>query len=85
MDIFGQSKRSKLIQAYRELFLSDVGKEVLNDLCKSCHIHRTTMETNPHEMAYKEGERSVILRILKTIEIDPFDLQRKINASEKND
>ena len=78
-----ENKRVKLVRAYRELFSSDAGMEVLNDLCKSCHIHHSTMDPNPHEMAYKEGERSVVLRILRTIEVNPFDLERAIKAQEQ--
>ena len=83
MAIFGENKRVKLVKAYRELFASEAGMEVLNDLCKSCHIHHSTMDANPHEMAYKEGERSVVLRILRTIEINPFELDRAIKSQEQ--
>lgn len=78
MSLFKESKKAKLVRAYRELFESDAGKEVLHDLCKSCHVFHSTMDANPHEMAYREGERSVVLRILRTIEINPYELDRKI-------
>lgn len=73
-----ESKRVTLIKAYREIFSSDAGKAVLEDLCKACNVYSSTMDVNPHEVVFKEGARSVVLRILKTVEIDPFELQRNI-------
>lgn len=80
MEFFKETKRARLVRAYREVFSTEAGKEVLNDLCNSCHIHRSTMDSNPHEMAYREGERSVVLRILRTIEIDPYELNRMLKG-----
>jgi len=85
MDFFKQSKKARIVQAYRSIFNSDQGKEVLHDLCKSCHIFHSTMDQNPHEMAYKEGERSVVLRILRTLEIDPFELDRLIKKGQSEE
>ena len=82
MTVIKENKRVRLIKAYREIFSSDSGKEVLNDLCKACNIYTSTMDVTPHEMVYKEGARSVVLRILKTVEIDPFELQRSISKVE---
>lgn len=85
MNIFKENKRVALIKAYRELFNSDAGKEVLHDLCKSCSVYTTTMDANANEMAYKEGARSVVLRILKTVEIDPFELDRLIKKGQSEE
>ncbi len=85
MDLFRESKRVRLVKAYRELFHSDEGLEVLHDLCKSCHVYRSTMDPNPHEMAFKEGARSVILRIMETIKIDPFELDRLIKKGQSEE
>lgn len=85
MNIFKESKRARLIRAYREVFSSDEGKEVLHDLCRSCNVYSSTMDTNANEVIYKEGARSVILRILKTIEIDPFELDRQIKKGQSEE
>lgn len=83
MELFKESKKVKLIKAYRELFSSNEGLEVLHDLSKSCNVYTSTFDGNPHEMAYKEGARSVILRIMRTIEMDPFELQKMIKQQEE--
>jgi hypothetical protein len=66
-----EKKISDTVIAYRTIFDSDSGIRVLHDLIKTCHVLQPTMDPNPYEMAYKEGERSVVLRILKTLETDP--------------
>lgn len=85
MNIFKESKKARIIRAYREIFSTDAGKLVLNDLCKSCHVYHSTMDSNPQELAYKEGERSVVLRILRTIEVDPFELDRLIKKGQSEE
>ncbi len=85
--MFGyETKKAEKIRKYRELFSTDFGKEVLHDLCKSCHVYHSTFDNNPQEMAYREGERSVVLRILRTINIDPLELDKLMRGqSNKED
>ena len=66
-----EKKISDTIIAYRKLFDCEEGATVLYDLIKACWVLRSTFDPNPHEMAYREGERAVVLRILRTIQTDP--------------
>ena len=74
------TKRTKTVRAYRDVFNSEEGKLVLSDLCKSCHVFHSTFDTNPNETYYREGERSVVLRILRTLEVDPFELEKQLKG-----
>ena len=48
--------------AYKQVFNSDNGKKVLEDLEKRCSYHTTThIKGDSHESAYLEGARSVVL------------------------
>ena len=50
--------------AYKQVFNSDNGKKVLEDLEKRCSYHNTThVKGDSHEGAFLEGTRSVILFI----------------------
>ena len=50
--------------AYKQVFESDNGKKVLEDLEKRCSYHTTThIKGDSHESAFLEGTRSVILFI----------------------
>jgi acyl-CoA-binding protein len=61
----------KLKEAYKQIFNSDEGKEILSDLEKRCHYHSTTnVKGDSHESAYMEGQRSVLLFIKSMLQND---------------
>jgi len=70
------------ILAYKRTFDSSDGKLILNDLFKSCHMTTSTMDSNPHETAFNEGARSVVLRILKTCNTNIDALDKMIERME---
>lgn len=70
------SKAKEMMLAYKRTFNSPDGKKVLADLFKSCHMMNSTMDKSPHEMAFNEGARSVVLRILKTVNADLESLSK---------
>lgn len=77
MSIFKREKKiTDTMIAYRSLFDSEDGKKVLYDLIKTCHVLTSTFDGDPNEMMYREGERSVVLRILKTINTDPQQIMK---------
>ena len=54
----------QLTIAYKQVFESDNGKKVLEDLEKRCSYHSTThIKGDSHESAFLEGKRSVVLFI----------------------
>ena len=54
----------QLTIAYKQIFNSDNGKKVLEDLEKRCSYHTTThIKGDSHESAFLEGTRSVVLFI----------------------
>lgn len=59
---------------YRDVFSSDVGKEVLLDLCKEASVLKPTFDLNPYASAYNEGRRAMALFILKYVNQDPHML-----------
>ena len=67
----GRSRRAELLLKYRALFATDDGQAILADLCRTFHVFSSTMGDTPQETAHNEGARSVVIRILKTINTDP--------------
>ena len=54
----------QLVNYYKQVFTSEGGEKVLEDLKKRCSYHTTThIKGDSHESAYLEGARSVILFI----------------------
>ena len=57
---------------YKQVFESDNGKKVLEDLEKRCSYHTTThIKGDSHESAFLEGTRSVILFIKNMLNKKP--------------
>mgnify|MGYP006157713197 FL=1 len=56
----------KLKQQYKITFSSKEGEKVLADLT-SAYYHRSSFKENPYETAYREGQRSVLIRIINLI------------------
>jgi hypothetical protein len=83
MDFWKRHKKADLIRAYKNTFSSDEGKLVLHDLMKTFHVLHSTMDSNANEVMYKEGERSVVLRILRTINTDANELEKILNEQDK--
>lgn len=82
MNIFKRHERAETLRAYKRVFESDDGKKILGDMMKAHHIYRSTMDANPYEMAYREGERSVVLRILRAIKTDPAEIEKFLNEQD---
>jgi hypothetical protein len=56
----------KLKQQYKITFSSKEGEKVLADLT-SAYYHRGSFKENPYETAYREGQRSVLIRIINLL------------------
>ena len=60
----------QLKQDYRITFASKEGERVLADL-QSAYYHRGSfIKNDPHETSYREGQRSVIIRIINLMKED---------------
>lgn len=82
MGFLNRSKRSELILKYRAVFSTDDGKAILADLCRTFHVFGTTMGETPEETAHNEGQRTVVMRILKTINTDPEQLEALLREGQ---
>ena len=70
----------EIAQAYHEVFDSSSGKRVLYDLLKQTHFMDSVVSYLPsgavdiHDTLFNEGQRSVVMRILKTLKKDPAQI-----------
>ena len=63
-------KLKQLKQDYKNTFSTKEGDAVIADL-KSAYYHRGSYSKNdPHETSYREGQRSVIVRIINLMKED---------------
>jgi|TARA_R100000234_G_scaffold31590_1_gene18587 hypothetical protein len=65
-----EDKLKALKQDYKLTFATKEGEAVIADL-KSAYYHRGSYSKNdPHETSYREGQRSVIIRMLNLMKED---------------
>jgi len=74
--------KKEITIAYQQVFSTIEGKKILRDLMKGCHFFDTTFTGDATETAYREGERSVVLRIIKTLDLDPREFDKIIEGKQ---
>ena len=84
MDLFSKKKVS-LVNDYKNIFSTPHGNRVLMDLCHHHHIFSSTFKgEKPLELAFSEGEREVVLRILSFLNMDTIKLIKEYETHLKN-
>jgi hypothetical protein len=68
-------KDRKRRATYKEVFSTEAGREVLEDLMKNNFIWNSTITSDLQETAYNEGRRSVVLAILNYVSLDADRIQ----------
>lgn len=74
------SERAKIIGAYKECFGSVAGKLVLDDMNKAWMKRVSHTKGDPYETAFKEGQRSVPVRIQHMLDTKLEDLEMEDNG-----
>lgn len=73
-----EKERLDLLLAYRHIFTLPQGEKVLNDLLKR-HLFRSSMDaTNPHMTSFNEGERNVVLSVMKMLNIEENHIRERL-------
>lgn len=73
-------KKKAKITAYHRIFNTDDGRAVLKDMMNVHFIFSSTFSKNPGEKDMNEGERNVVLRLMKILNISPEEMK---NLSEE--
>lgn len=60
----------EIAKAYRSVFKSTKGREVLLDMAKNSSVFTGITELNPQTMAFKEGQRDIIFRIFSLLDME---------------
>lgn len=70
-------KQVQKILDYKKTFGSETGKRVLHDLMESNYVLSPTWSSSatPQDLAYREGARAMVLKILTILEVDPKKLR----------
>lgn len=67
--------RNEKKELYRIVFDTPEGQEVLDDLCKFCHLTHPTFGNNVdiNAMIFAEGEKNVAMYVLNMLHVRPVD------------
>ena len=78
-------KQSKLLRAYHDVFESENGKLVINDLMTRFNFNKSTyIAKMPREhIFFYEGSRAVVLYMLEVLKKDEESLLEMIEQGEK--
>lgn len=80
-----KEKSIELIKAYKRLFATDDGKEVLQDLKINGYFYHGTGVDDDHHSPIAEGKRRLMLHIYNHIETDLDKLQEKLKKKKEED
>ena len=70
-DESGQVEHERqLRRAYAEVFESEAGMIVMNDLSRRCCMFEPTLDLNPTAMAFNDGRRSMLLHVIEMSNAD---------------
>ena len=73
--------RLKVAKAYKELFSSEMGGTVLQDLIREAGIAKRTFEYDPYGEAFRNGQRDIVLFILEQTEVDVNQLESTLKEA----
>lgn len=79
----GTNKRVELAKLYQGMFGSEKGKYILYDLMGTHWMLNPTYSSDASEMAHREGERAVVLRILSILNINIERLYEEMEKREQ--
>tara|TARA_R100001198_G_scaffold72325_1_gene44480 strand:- start:4032 stop:4370 length:339 start_codon:yes stop_codon:yes gene_type:complete len=84
----GHSKRDdqdelvRVIKLHKKVFQNPAGQELLDFLMLDNNMLTGTFEPDAHIMAFKEGQRSVIMSILERLDIPMHQVRKMIEGAK---
>jgi hypothetical protein len=76
---------SRLNDAYKATFTSPDGDLVLKHLMKTFNVYKPTFTTDPATTAFREGQRHVVLSILRFVCRDKEQIKKYIEEGLTNE
>lgn len=66
------------VELYQKVFDTPEGIQVLNDMVSVHKVLSSSFDKDPMQMAFNEGERNVVLRILHILNLDVAKLRERM-------
>ena len=80
---FPFQERKQEIELFRDVFAGEQGQDLLAILAKKFHVYKFLQTPDPYVSAFQEGQRSVVLQIMETINSDLDALKRRLDIQQE--
>lgn len=79
-----QERKLSQLKDYKRTFSSEQGQRVLMDLISAHHVMGSTyVKGDAIDMAFREGQRQVILRIMTIMKYEPDQVAKTIREADQ--
>lgn len=73
-------KAEKVNLSYKEVFSGQMGEEVIKDLISLSGLMASTESLDPQKLAFREGQRDIVFRILHAVDMDVGEYIKNLRA-----
>ena len=80
---FPFQERKREIDLFRDVFAGEQGQDLLAILAKKFHVYKFMQTPDPYVSAFQEGQRSVVVQIMETIQTDLDALKRRLDLQQE--
>ena len=80
---FPFQERKREVDLFRDVFAGEQGQDLLAILAKKFHVYKFMQTPDPYVSAFQEGQRSVVVQIMETIQTDLDALKRRLDAQQE--
>jgi len=80
---FPFQERKQEIELFRDVFAEEKGQDLLAILAKKFHVYKFLQTPDPYVSAFQEGQRSVVVQIMETINSDLDALKRRLDIQQE--
>ena len=80
---FPFQERKREIELFRDVFAGDQGLDLLAILAKKFHVYKFLQTPDPYVSAFQEGQRSVVVQIMETLNSDLDALKRRLDIQQE--
>ncbi len=80
---FPFQERKREVDLFRDVFAGEQGQDILAILAKKFHVYKFMQTPDPYVSAFQEGQRSVVVQIMETIQTDLDGLKRRLDLQQE--
>ena len=80
---FPFQERKREVDLFRDVFGGEQGQDLLAILAKKFHVYKFMQTPDPYVSAFQEGQRSVVVQIMETLQTDLDALKRRLDLQQE--